>query len=303
MRVAVIIPCHNEEATIASVVADFRAALPAAELMVIDNASTDRTAELAQAAGARVIREGRRGKGYAVQAAFDEVEADVLVLVDGDATYPAGEVERLIEPVAKGTADLVVGERLTGSTRESLKPLHSLGNRLIVKLVNLFFGTSLRDVLSGYRALSRRVVDAVPLVSPGFEVETELTVKSLERGFVIQEVPIRYSRRPHGSHSKLRTFRDGYRILITIAILLRDYHPLLFFSSLSGAFFLMGMALLLVPLVTRPTAQPVSSWQALVAVGLFIISAVIATGGLILNAVNTRVRELHNVVLRLRRGK
>ena len=300
-RIAVILPCLNEEATIAGVVAGFRKTLPDAAIVVIDNRSTDRTEEVARAAGATVCRETRRGKGFAIQSALGEVDADVYVLADGDATYPPEEVRRLIEPILTQQADMVVGERLTGATKETLSPLHSLGNRLIVSLVNLFFGTDVTDVLSGYRALSRRVVDGVPLVSPGFEVETELTVKALERGFSIAEVPISYRPRPAGSKSKLRTFRDGYRILITIAILLRDHHPLLFFTSIAGVVFASGVGLGLFALSrTAPGTSP-SLWQLILSIGLIICSAVIATGGLILNAVNTRVRELHSVLLQKRR--
>jgi glycosyltransferase involved in cell wall biosynthesis len=300
-RIAIVIPCLNEEAAIAGVVGEFRNALPDAAIVVVDNRSTDRTAEAARAAGAMVHRETRRGKGFAIQSALGEVDADVYVLADGDATYPAGEVHRLIEPILNHEADMVVGERLTGATAATLTPLHNLGNRLIVSLVNLFFGTAFKDVLSGYRALSRRVVESVPLVSPGFEVETELTVKALERGFSIKEVPITYRPRPAGTTSKLRTFRDGYRILITIAILLRDHHPLLFFSSISGAMFAVGVGVGLFALSHTPAGGSPSTWQLVLSIGLIVSAAVVATGGLILNAVNTRVRELHSVVLRQRR--
>ena len=300
-RIAVIVPCLNEEAAIASVVGEFRSALPGAAIVVVDNRSTDRTSEAAEAAGAAVLRETRRGKGFAIQSAFSEVDADVYVLVDGDGTYPAGDVHRLIQPVLAHQADMVVGERLAGATPATLRPLHNLGNRLIVSLVNLFFGTVLSDVLSGYRALSRRVVDGVPLVSPGFEVETELTVKALERGFSIVEVPIAYRPRPAGSASKLRTFRDGYRILITIAILLRDHHPLLFFTAISGTVFATGVAIGLFALSRATPGTSPSLWPLVLSIGLIVCAAVVATGGLILNAVNTRVRELHSVVLRKRR--
>ena len=300
-RIAIVIPCLNEEAAIAGVVGEFRHALPDAAIVVIDNRSTDHTAEAARAAGAVVHRETRRGKGFAIQSTFGEVDADIYVLADGDATYPPGEVGRLIEPILNHEADMVVGERLTGATAATLTPLHNLGNRLIVSLVNLFFATELKDVLSGYRALSRRLVDGVPLVSPGFEVETELTVKALERGFSIKEVPITYRPRPAGTASKLRTFRDGYRILITIAILLRDHHPLLFFSSISGAVFAVGVGAGLYALSRTPPDVSPGTWPLVLCIGLVVVAAVVATGGLILNAVNTRVRELHSVVLRQRR--
>jgi glycosyltransferase involved in cell wall biosynthesis len=301
-RVAVVIPCLNEEAAIGPVVAGFRAALPDAAIVVVDNASSDRTADVARAAGAVVQHETRKGKGYALQSAIGEVDADVYVFVDGDATYPVEEVHRLIEPIARHEADMVVGERLGSATPSTLTPLHSLGNRLIVWIVNLFFGTSLRDVLSGYRALSRRVVDGVPLVSPGFEVETELTIKALEQGFSIAEIPIAYRPRPAGSVSKLRTFRDGYRILITIAILLRDHHPLLFFSLLSGTFFAAGVALGVVA-IAHAGSPSSTGWELFVSIGLVLVAAIVASGGLILNAVNTRVRELQSVVLRLSRRR
>lgn len=303
-RVVVAIPCLNEESTIAKVVRDFRAALPDGIIVVVDNASTDGTAEEARSAGAEVYREKRPGKGYVLQSIFAEIDADIYLLVDGDDTYPAEEVHRLLEPLIHDEADVVVGDRLAGATGHTLRPLHQRGNRLIVWLVNFCFGTSLKDILSGYRAMASRVVESVPVISHGFEIETELTIQALERGFVIKEVPISYRARPSGSVSKLRTFRDGYRILLTIAILLRDRRPLFFFSGISGAICLVGLVLGGMAVIGgEPGRATGISAQIMVSIALVVLAAVVAIGGLVLNAINTRVRELDSLITRLARRK
>ncbi|MFB3854937.1 MAG: glycosyltransferase family 2 protein [Vicinamibacterales bacterium] len=296
-RIAVIIPCLNEAGTIGKVVSEFRAAIPEAIVVVVDNRSSDGTAAIARAAGAEVIRENRRGKGHALQTAFARVDADFYVLADGDDNCPAADAPRLLEPLLTGEADFVVGERFTAGPPASSRRLQHAGNRLIVALVNTFFRTSARDVLSGYRALTRHVVDNVPIVSPGFEVETELTIQALERGFSIKEVPVSFRPRPAGSPSKIRPFRDGYRILMTIAILLRDHRPLFFFSSISGAFLTLAIALGALSF-TADWTRDTRLASMLLAIGCMVVSAVVATGGLLLNAVNVRVRELHGVVIR-----
>jgi glycosyltransferase involved in cell wall biosynthesis len=229
-KITVAIPCYNEAPTIARVVAAFRAELPEARVLVVDNSSTDGSAELARAAGAEVRREKRRGKGFVMQAIFESVDADLLVIVDGDDTYYAEDVRALLAPVMAEEADMVVGDRLHDASREALNDLHRFGNRAILRLLNLSFGTSFRDVLSGYRVVNRELLRRVPLIKGGFETETELTLQALENALLIKEVPIRYRARPEGSVSKLSAFADGYRILLTIAALLRSHRPLYFFG-------------------------------------------------------------------------
>ena len=235
MRVTVAIPCYNEAPTIAKVVSDFRARLPEAEIVVFDNDSTDGSADKARAAGARVVREKRRGKGHVMQAILETVDSDACVIVDGDDTYYAEDVQSLLDPLLEDRADLVVGDRLAQADSKALTDLHRFGNRAILAIINLVFRSSFRDVLSGYRALNRNFMRTVPLITGGFETETELTLQALEKGMVIREVPIRYRARPEGSHSKLNPFADGYRILITMAVLLRNHRPLYFFSLIALA--------------------------------------------------------------------
>jgi glycosyltransferase involved in cell wall biosynthesis len=275
-KVAVLIPCLNEEATIDKVVKDFREQLPEAEIHVFDNASTDATRHVAQEAGATVHSEPRRGKGHVVQSMFRTVEADVYVMVDGDDTYPAEHVHELIREVASGRADMAVGSRLLAQ-ESSFRTLNRVGNHFFLHTINVLFGARLTDVLSGYRAMSRAFVKGLPLVVTGFEVEVELTIKALERGFRITERATPLRDRPLGSHSKLRKVRDGWRILSTIFALLRDYRPRFVFGGL-------GLVLLGLGLLPGMTAV---AGAALLWAGALALAV-----GFVLHGVNRRLREL-----------
>jgi glycosyltransferase involved in cell wall biosynthesis len=224
-RVAVLIPCFNEESTIADVITDFRAALPSAEIYVFDNNSTDRSVNLAIGAGAHVVREPRQGKGYVLQSMFRSVDADVYLIVDGDQTYPAEAAPSLFEPLLGDRADMVVGSRLHRSSASEFEMVNRLGNQFFVALSRLLFGISLTDVLSGYRAFTRDVVRKVKLTSGGFQVETELTIKTVRAGFRIMEVPVNQRLRRPGSRSKLRPWHDGLAILAKmLALWCRNEH-------------------------------------------------------------------------------
>jgi glycosyltransferase involved in cell wall biosynthesis len=290
-RVTVAIPCYNEGPTIAKVVSDFRARLPEAEIVVFDNGSTDGSADQARAAGARVVKEKRRGKGHVMQSILETVEGDACVIVDGDDTYYAEDVHALLAPVVEDRADLVVGDRLGQADSKALSDLHRFGNRVILGMINLVFRTSFRDVLSGYRVVNRNFIRTVPLITGGFETETELTLQALEKGMVIEEVPIRYRARPEGSHSKLSPFADGYRILITMAVLLRNHRPLYFFS-------LIAIALATFDLVwaaawamgALPPYRP--AVHAAVLAGAAAGAAALVLVGVVLNAVTAGFREL-----------
>jgi glycosyltransferase involved in cell wall biosynthesis len=215
--VVVAIPCYNEERTISKVVGDFVRVLPGAEILVMDNASTDGSADLARRAGARVGSERRRGKGHVVRSIFDEVDADICVLVDGDDTYPTEDVHALLEPLIRGDADMVVGNRLESTPRGALSPFRRLGNLLFLGLVNLVTRQSFEDILCGFRAMNRKFFKTVTPTSGGFEIETELTLRGVRSGMRIREVPIGYRARPEGSYSKLSPLKDGCRILAMIA--------------------------------------------------------------------------------------
>lgn len=228
-RVAVLIPCLNEAAAIGNVVADFRRELPNAEIYVYDNGSTDATADAARTAGAIVRREPRRGKGTVVQRMFGEIRADAYVIVDGDGTYPASSVHALLAPVMAGEADMVVGSRLTADPSH-FKKMNLFGNRLFAGVVNLAFSVNLTDILSGYRALSPRLIRSVPLFERGFGIETELTIKTLQRNLRVVEIPTPLGERAAGTVSKINIVGDGLQIAMTIAALFRDYKPLTLFG-------------------------------------------------------------------------
>ena len=222
-KIAILIPCYNEEVTVAEVVRGFKRRLPQAEVYVFDNSSTDRTAQLASEAGAVVCREDRRGKGHVVQSMFRQVEADIYVMVDGDGTYQASEAQGLIEPILRGQAEMVIGARWTKDSRSKARAVNLLGNRLFRATVNSLFGAGLNDVLSGYRAFSREFVKGVKLTGGGFETEVELTIKAVTGGCRVVEVPISLSERPRGSHSKIRVLRDGVAILGAVLSLFREF--------------------------------------------------------------------------------
>ncbi len=291
MRTTVAIPCYNEATTIAKVVSDFRKELPEAEILVVDNASSDDSGARAEKAGARVVREKRRGKGYVMQTILETVEADVCVIVDGDDTYFAEDVHQLLAPVTSDQADMVVGDRLKEASSVALTDVHRFGNRVILAIINMAFRTRFQDVLSGYRVMNRNFMSTVPLITGGFETETELTLQALEKGMVIREMPIRYRARPEGSVSKLSPFADGYRILITMAVLLRNHRPLYFFSSIAvGLLVADGVyaaALLAgrLPPYGRLVHLSVMGGMALLASGLVLI-------GILLNAVSAGFQEL-----------
>ena len=242
-RVAVLIPCYNEEGSIAQVIRDFRAALPEAVIFVYDNNSSDRTAEVAREAGAVVRHEPLQGKGNVVRRMFREIHADCYLMVDGDGTYHAGDAPRMVELVLHGQTDMVIADRLsTTYFQENTRPFHNMGNRLVRWLINRFWHTDIHDIMTGYRSFSRRFVKLFPVMSPHFEIETEMTIHALDKRFVIQEIPTTYTDRREGE-SKLRTYKDGAKILSTIFSLFKEYRPLPFFGIIGALLVLVALAL------------------------------------------------------------
>ncbi len=291
--VAVVIPCYNEELTIAEVVRQFRAELPDADIYVFDNNSTDRTVERACAAGARIFHERRQGKGYVVQSIFRKVNADIYIMVDGDGTYPAADVHRLIEPILNDEADMVIGSRLHAQSASRFKSANRLGNKFFLYILNYTLGARITDMLSGYRAFNRGFVKGVPLFGGGFETETELTIKALDRGFRIIEIPVNLTRRPEGSFSKIRIFGDGFLILNTILALIRDYKPLTFFGSLGLCFIALGLVpglIVIYEFIETGLAPRLPS--AVLAVGLIVSGMLSITVGLVLHTIVRRAQEL-----------
>lgn len=291
LRIAVIIPCLNEEATIGRVLDGFRERLPEAALYVVDNTSSDKTAQVAQEHGALVFRETRLGKGFAVRRAFREVEADVYLLVDGDDTYPSEDADRILEPILRGDADVVVGTRL-GSQISEFRWVNRIGNRILLRLLNALFSVRVTDLLSGYRAMTREFVKQVPVLSAGFELETELSVLALEREFRTVEIPVRLKNRPSGSHSKISVIRDGFRILNAIFTLLRDYRPLTFFGGAGITCAYLGLLPGLFVTYEFMQRGTVRIPTAVLATGLVLSGLILLLVGVVLTALNRRFREL-----------
>ena len=292
LKVAVLVPCYNEATTISEVVTAFRAALPDAEIYVYDNNSTDATASLAASAGAIVRREPIQGKGNVVRRMFADVDAEVYVLVDGDATYDALAAPEMIDLLVQDRLEMVNGAR-TSKTTEAYRTGHRFGNRVLSSLVRMMFGARIKDMLSGYKIFSRRFVKTFPAHSAGFEIETELVVHALELRMAVAEVSTTYGERPEGSSSKLHTIRDGFRILLTILELVKEERPLLFFSSLAGCLLLFSV-ILGMPVITEYVATGlVPRLPSLVVSGFAVILAFVAFAcGLILDTVTRGRREI-----------
>lgn len=290
-KLAVLVPCYNEGTTIAKVVADFRAALPAATIHVYDNNSSDRTAAIAREHGAIVRSELLQGKGNVVRRMFADVDADIYILVDGDDTYHAPSAPMMIERLIAENLDMVNGVRVSDA-QEAYRPGHRLGNKLLTGMVSMIFGNRVTDMLSGYRVLSRRFAKSFPAQSSGFEIETELTVHALEMRMAMSEVATAYAARPEGSMSKLNTYRDGMRILHTIANLIREERPLAFFASLGGLLFLSAI-LLVMPLVAEYVATGLVPRlpTAVLATGMVLFGMILVSCGLILDTVSRGRRE------------
>jgi glycosyltransferase involved in cell wall biosynthesis len=292
IRVAVLVPCYNEEKAIDRVIAGFRAALPQAPIYVYDNNSQDRTAEVAKAAGGIVRRELHQGKGYVVRRMFADVEADIYVLVDGDATYDAPSVTRMIGRLIEDRLDMVVGARVDQEVA-AYRPGHRAGNWLLTSFVTLVFGRAFTDMLSGYRVFSRRFVKSFPVLAGGFEIETALTIHALQLELPASEVETPYYARLEGSASKLNTWRDGFRILWTIVKLYRSERPLHFFSAIGGALALVSVVLA-IPIVATFLREGLVPRlpTAILATGLMLAALLSFAAGLILDTVTRGRREL-----------
>ena len=292
-KIAVILPAYNEELTIKATISEFHRSIPEASIYIINNKSSDLTESIARTTIADlgckgdVINEMRPGKGNAVRRAFIEIDADIYILSDADLTYPADRALDLIEPILFGDADIVVGDRHSGGhySKENKRPIHDFGNKLVRGLVNRLFNANLADIMSGYRAFNRKFVKNYPILVEGFEIETDMTLHALDKKFRIQEIIIEYKDRPEGSVSKLNTYRDGVKVINTIATILRYYKPLVFFSLISFLFLVAGL------LTSIPVFEDWISYKyihhvplAILSTGLIILSVFIFGIGLILDS-------------------
>ncbi len=292
--VAVLIPCYNEAVTIAKVVDDFREALPEAAIYVYDNNSTDDTARIAYEHGALVRTEPRQGKGYVVRQMFRDIDADYYVMVDGDDTYPAEAAPDLIRPLAMNEADMTVGDRLSNGTygKENDRAFHGFGNNLVRWLIKVIYGYAFEDVMTGYRAFNRPFVKTTPVLSAGFQIETEMSIHAVDKHWRIKDVPIAYRDRPEGSESKLSTFSDGAAVLMAIAALFKDYRPMSFFGWLAALFVVLGLVAGVPVIVDFTITGLVERFPtALLAVALVLCGALSLTVGLVLDTVAKNNRK------------
>jgi glycosyltransferase involved in cell wall biosynthesis len=300
--IAIIIPAYNEELTIAATMKDFHGVCPEAELYVVNNASKDRTGELAEEAyrelgcKGRLLYEPRKGKAVAVRKAFTEINADVYVMVDADLTYPASDLHRLLQPVLDGQAEVVCGNRHASGVyrRENKRPMHDLGNKLVRRIINFFFHGSLEDVFSGYRVMTKRFVKNYPILADGFELETEMSIHALDRGYLVLELPTAYRDRPEGSVSKLNTFTDGMLVLKTIFAIFVTYRPLMFFSCCSAILAVAALVCGAVPVMEFiRTSKILHIPLAILATGLSILSMLSFSVALILDGIAKGQRAIH----------
>ena len=299
MRTAILIPCYNEGSTIAKVIKDYRALLPEADIYVYDNNSTDNSAEEARQAGAVVVPEYRQGKGFVVRSMFRDIEAGVYLMVDADDTYEATDVVALGKDVAAGRADMVVGDRLSGTYfTENKRAFHNAGNRGVRWLINRIFTSDITDVMTGARAFSRAFVKTYPSFSGGFEVETEMTIHALDKDFLVTQHSVGYRDRREGSQSKLDTIPDGLRVLKTIFALFKDFRPLLFFGLVSLIVFIVAFGLFLIPLDEFITTGLVTRFPTLiVSIGLFVMSLLSGVCGVIVDSIRKQTRLFFEIEL------
>ena len=300
MKTAVLIPCYNEELTIEKVIKDFKKELPDADIYVYDNNSKDKTAQIAKANGAIVKHEYRQGKGNVVRSMFRDIDADIYVMVDGDDTYPAEEVHKLIKPVQEGRADMAIGDRLTNGTyqKENKRHFHEFGNNLVRKSINVLFNTKLKDIMTGYRVFNKVFVKNMPVMSPKFEIETEMSLHALDKKFIIEEIPIVYRDRPEGSISKLNTVSDGMKVIKTIIKMFKDFKPRQFFWVIALIFVIIGL-IVGIPVIVEfaKTGYITKVPSAILATGIMTIALIIGQCGVILDTIVKQNRENYELQL------
>lgn len=291
--IAVLLPCYNEAITIGKVVEDFKRELPQATIYVYDNNSTDNTTEIAQKAGAVVRHESQQGKGNVIRRMFREIDAQVYLMADGDDTYPADHARDLIDKVLIEKADMVIGDRLSSTySQENDRPFHNFGNNLVRGLINALFNNDVKDIMTGYRAFSYEFVKTFPVVSDGFEIETEMTIHSLEHKLSIETVKVDYRDRPEGSESKLNTFRDGFKVLKTIFNLFKNHKPFIFFTVLSLILLLVAILLLLPVFIEFRSTGLVERFPTLMVGGFIGLTAILTfIAGIILDLLLTEEKK------------
>lgn len=300
-KIAVLIPCYNESATIEKVVKDYQKALPEAVIYVYDNNSSDHTDDIARKAGAVVKYEYRQGKGNVIRSMFRDIDAQCYLMIDGDDTYPAENAREMTDLILSGKADMVIGDRLSSTYfTQNKRPFHNSGNRIVRGLINHLFKSNVRDIMTGYRAFSRLFVKSFPVLSKGFEIETEMTIHALDKNFMLREIPVSYRDRPEGSVSKLNTFSDGLKVLKTIMELYKNYRPLSFFSLVAALLWIIGLILFVPVLIEFIQTDLVLRFPTLiVACILFAIGVMAEVCGIILDVIVKKHRQLYELYLNL----
>lgn len=298
-KIAILIPCYNESKTIEKVIKDYKDALPEADIYVYDNNSTDNTDEIARSAGAIVRYETKQGKGNVIRAMFRDIEADCYLMIDGDDTYPAENARDMCNYVLENNVDMVIGDRLSSTYfQENKRPFHNLGNKMVRGLINKIFKSNIRDIMTGYRAFSYNFVKTFPILSKGFEIETEMTIHAIDKNFTLKEIPIQYRDRPQGSVSKLSTYKDGARVIKTIVTLFEEYKPALFFNTISFITFVLSVILAVPVFIEYFKTGLVPRFPTLIVAGMImVISLLLSISGIILQVIVKKHRQLFELML------
>ena len=298
-KIAILIPCYNESKTIEKVVKDYKKVIPEADVYVYDNNSTDGTDKIAKNAGAIVKYEYRQGKGNVIRSMFKDIDADCYLMIDGDDTYPKENAREMCNLILEKKADMVIGDRLSSTYfQENKRPFHNLGNKLVRGLINMLFKSNVKDIMTGYRAFSYEFVKTFPILSKGFEIETEMTIHALDKNFLLKEIPVEYRDRPAGSTSKLNTFKDGFRVLRTIARLFKEYKPTIFFGLISLILTLISVIFCIPVFAEYFRTGLVPRFPTLIVFGFILIIAMLTfVCGIILEVVVKKHRQLFELEL------
>ncbi len=304
-KIAVLIPCYNEAKTIEKVVKDYKSVLPNADIYVYDNNSTDKTDEIAKKAGAIVRYEYRQGKGNVIRTMFREIDADCYLMIDGDDTYPKENAKEMCNLVLSGKADMVIGDRLSSTYfTENKRPFHNLGNKMVRFLINKLFKNNIKDIMTGYRAFSYEFVKSFPVLSKGFEIETEMTIHAVDKNFKLIEVPVTYRDRPEGSVSKLNTYSDGFKVLKTIASLFKEYKPASFFNIISIICLIIALILGVPVVIEYFNTGLVPRFPTLIVSGIaLLVALLLCITGIILQVIVKKHKELYELYLNLINNK
>ena len=304
-KIAILIPCYNESKTIEKVVKDYKKVLPEADIYVYDNNSSDGTDKIAKSAGAIVKYEYRQGKGNVIRSMFREIEADCYLMIDGDDTYPSENAKEMCDLVLEGKADMVIGDRLSSTYfTENKRPFHNFGNKIVRLLINKLFKNNVKDIMTGYRAFSYSFVKGFPVLSKGFEIETEMTIHAVDKNYKLVEIPVTYRDRPEGSVSKLNTYSDGLKVLKTIANLFKEYKPAIFFNIFASLFLIVSLVLGIPVFIEYFNTGLVEKFPSLIVAGIsLVISLLLWITGIILQVIVKKDKQQYELYLNLLRGK